>query len=76
MTALDAYIKTTKHRTNLWSKLSETVKESITKAIKLGMYQVFITKMSDKDKMILIRLKYNIHFNNGGYWITWNFKPV
>lgn len=67
MTALDAYIKTTKYRTNLWDKLSEEVKSAIEKAVNYGVYRTFISRLNQKDRKILERLKYHVYWNDV-YW--------
>lgn len=74
MTALDAYIKTTKHRSNLWDKLSAEVKSAIEKAVNYGMYETWLTELNQEDKTILERLKYHIYWNNVYWLIVWDIK--
>ena len=74
MTALDAYIKTTKHRTNLWDKLSEEVKSAIEKAINIGKYNAGINHLKQEDKIILERLKYHVYWDDVYWCIVWDIK--
>lgn len=77
MTALEAYIESTRCKQDNWSKISETIREAIINAIEIGNYCIFITAISAKDKRLLTTLKYNVHFNDGGYWvISWRFKTI
>lgn len=74
MTALDAYIKTTKCRINLWDKLNEKVKSAIEKSINNGAYCTFISELKQKDRRILEQLKYHVYWNDVYWCIVWDIK--
>lgn len=74
MTALEAYIKSTKHKANLWDKLSVEIKSAIEKAINDGMYSTRVFRLNKEDKKILERLKYHVYWNDVYWCIVWDIK--
>ena len=74
MTALEAYIESTKHEDNLWDKLSKEIKSTIEKAVNYGMYGTCITRLSKEDRKILERLKYHVYWNDVYWCIIWDIK--
>ena len=74
MTALDAYIAASKHKASLWNKLSLDVKAAIEKAVIHGMFSTYITRLDQKDRKILERLKYHVYWNDVYWCIVWDIK--